>query len=113
MVLESANSLKYVISIFSPEKFTDLLDDTEKVDSGSHTNFTPLEQLYLKNMRSKFTDHVISSNELCNQYTGFPSVDVLSAVFKELVPGINCKNVILYNYQKIKSNSSAAERTRK
>ena len=47
MVLESANSLKYVISIFSPEKFTDLLDDTEKVDSGSHTNFTPLEQLYL------------------------------------------------------------------
>ena len=31
-----------------------------------------LRESYDKNMRSHFTDHVISSNELCNHYTGFP-----------------------------------------
>ena len=61
-------------------------------------------------MRSHFTDHVISSNELCNRYTGFPSVDVLNVVFKYLDPGINSKNIILYNYQKTKIDSSAAGR---
>ena len=38
-----------------------------------------LRESYDKNMRSHFTDHVISSNELFNHYTGFPSVDVLNA----------------------------------
>ena len=69
-----------------------------------------LTESYDKNMRSHFTDHVISSNELCNRYTGFPSVDVLNAVFKYLDPGINSKNIILYNYQKTKIDSSAAGR---
>ena len=40
-------------------------------------------------MRSHFTDHVISSNELCNHYTGFLSVDILNAVFEYLDPGVN------------------------
>ena len=46
-----------------------------------------LRESYDKNMRSHFTD-VISSNELCNHYTGFSSVDVLNAVFEYLDPGI-------------------------
>ena len=64
-------------------------------------------------MRSHFTDHVISSNELCNHYTGFPSVDVLNAVFEHLDSGVNSENIILYNYQKTKNDSSAAGRPRK
>ena len=72
-----------------------------------------LREGYCKNMRSHFTDHVISSNKLCNHYTGFPSVDVLNAVFEYSDPGINSENVILYNYQKIKNCSSAAGRPRK
>ena len=59
-----------------------------------------LRASYGKNMRLHFTDHVISSNELCNHYTGFSSVDVLNAVFEYLELGINSENVILYNYQK-------------
>ena len=68
---------------------------------------------YGKNMWSHFTDHVISSNELCNHYTGVPSVDVLNAFFEYLDLGINSENVVLYNYQKTKNDSSAAERPRK
>ena len=64
-------------------------------------------------MRSHFTDHAISSNELCNDYTGFPSV-VLNEAFEYLDPGIiTSENVILYNYQKIKNDSLAAGRPRK
>ena len=48
-----------------------------------------LRESYDKNMRSHFTDHVISSNELCNHYTGFLSVDILNAVFEYLDPGVN------------------------
>ena len=55
-----------------------------------------LRESYGKNMRSHFTDQVISSNELCNHYTGFPSVDVLNAVFEYLDPGINSENVSRY-----------------
>ena len=47
-----------------------------------------LRESYDKNMRSHFTDHVISSNELCNHYTGFSSADVLNAVFEYLDSGI-------------------------
>ena len=72
-----------------------------------------LRESYDKNMRSHFTDHVISSNELCNHYTGFPSVDVLNAVFEHLDSGVNSENIILYNYQKTKNDSSAAGRPRK
>ena len=55
-----------------------------------------LRESYGKNMRSHFTDQVISSNELCNHCTGFPSVDVLNAVFEYLDPGINSENVSRY-----------------
>ena len=58
-------------------------------------------------------NHVISSNELCSHYTVFPSVDVLNAVFEYLDPGVNSENIILYNYQKAKNDSSAAGRPRK
>ena len=58
-------------------------------------------------------NHVISSNELCSHYTVFPSVDVLNAVFEYLDPGVNNENIILYNYQKTKNDSSAAGRPRK
>ena len=57
-------------------------------------------------MRSHFTDHVISSNEFCKNYTAFPSVDVLNSIFKYLVRGFNSENVVLYNSQKIKNDSS-------
>ena len=43
-----------------------------------------LRESYDKNMWSHFTDHVISSSELCNCYRGFLSVDVLNAVFEYL-----------------------------
>ena len=63
-------------------------------------------------------EKIISSNELCNHYTGFPSVDVLNAVFEYLDPGINSEDVILYNCQKTKffknfTDSSAAGKPRK
>ena len=61
-----------------------------------------LRESYGKNMRSHFTDQVISSNELCHHYTGLLSVDVLNTVFEYLDPGINSENVFLYNYQKQK-----------
>ena len=51
-------------------------------------------------MLSNFADHIIFSYELCNHYTGFPSVDVLNVVFEYLEPGINDQNIILYNNQK-------------
>ena len=54
-----------------------------------------LRESYGKNMRSHFTDHVIFSNKLCNHYTGFPSVDVLNAVFEFFDPGFNSENVII------------------
>lgn len=57
-------------------------------------------------MRSHFTDHVISSNEFCKNYTAFPSVDVLNSIFKYLDRGFNSENVVLYNSQKIKNDSS-------
>ena len=57
-------------------------------------------------MRSHFTDHVISSNEFCKNYTAFPSVHVLNSIFKYLDRGFNSENVVLYNSQKIKSDSS-------
>ena len=192
MILKSANPLECMRSIFSLEKFTDLLKVLRKIDPGSQTKFTPLEQLYLnwkaskrtfekiskeeskgkdleqdlfetdyniefdhslvysekttkgltdkvsqtvgfnntqenelkrlkrsvrelresydKYMRSYFTDNVISSNKQCNHYTGFSSVDVLNTVFEYLDHGINSENVILYNYQKTKNDSSTAGR---
>ena len=57
-------------------------------------------------MRSHFTDHVISSNEFCKNYTAFPSVGVLNSIFKYLDRSFNSENVVLYNSQKIKSDSS-------
>ena len=91
------------------EKTTkDLTDKASQTDDLNNTLEVELKRLkhsvkelresYGKNMRSHFTDQVISSNELCNHYTGFPSVDVLNAVFEYLDPGINSENVILYNY---------------
>ena len=93
---------------------TDDLDNTLKVELKRLKHLVKeLRESYSKNMRSHFTDHVIFSNELCNHYTGFPSVDVLNAVFEYLDPGVNSENVILYNYQKIKNDSSAGGRPRK
>ena len=42
VVLEWANPLECVRSIFSLKKFT---DHSEKIDPGNQTNFTPLEHL--------------------------------------------------------------------
>ena len=107
------------------EKTTkDLTDKASQTDDLNNTLEVELKRLkhsvkelresYGKNMRSHFTDHVISSNELCNHYTGFPSVDALNAVFEYLEPGINnSEKFIFYNYQKIKNDSSAAGRPRK
>ena len=61
-------------------------------------------------MRPLFTDYVIYSNELCNHYTGFPSLHVLNAVFEYLDLGINNENVFLYNYQKTRNDSLASGR---
>ena len=83
-------------------------------DKGSQTDdFNVIRESYNKNVRSHFTDHVISSNELCNHYTGFPSVVALNPDFEYLDHGINSKKVVLYNYQKIKNDFSAAGIPRK
>ena len=106
------------------EKTTkDVIDKSSQTDDLNNTLEVELKKLkhlvkelresYSKNMRSHFTDPVIFSNELCNHYTGFPSVDVLNVVFEYLDPGVNSENVILYNYQKSKNDSSAAGRPRK
>ena len=64
-------------------------------------------------MRSHFIDHVVFSIELCNHYTGFPSVDILNTVFEYLDPGVDSEKIILYNCQETKNDSSVAERPRK
>ena len=63
------------------EKTTkDLTDKASQTDDLNNTLEVELKRLkhsvkelresYGKNMRSHFTDHVISSNELCNHYAG-------------------------------------------
>ena len=68
---------------------TDDFNNTQEIElKRLKHSIKELRESYDKNMRSHFTDHVISSNELCNHYTGFSSVDVLNAVFEYLDSGI-------------------------
>lgn len=64
------------------------------------------------NKRTEFIDHVLSSDEMCNHYTAFPSTTALRAVFKFLDPGVLGENVMLYNYQKAKKDNVTVGRPR-
>lgn len=95
------------------ERTVDNSDKQRKTDDNSVQDAVEIKRLkelvktYEKNMRSHFMDHVLSSDNMCNHYTGFPSVNVLNAVFYYLDAGPNSENVILYNYQKNKQESTA------
>ena len=81
---------------YKPSQTDDLNNTLEVELKRLKHSVKKLRESYDKNMRSHFTDYVISSNGLCNHYTGFPSVDVLNAVFEYLDPGINSENVSRY-----------------
>ena len=90
------NSTSWFTSRFDKKKKNNGLTDKESQTD----DFNVIRESYNENVRSHFTDHVISSNELCNHYTGFPSVVALNPDFEYLDHGNNSKKVVLYNYQK-------------
>ena len=48
----------------------------------------------------------MSSDKICNHYTGFPSVKILEAILNFLDPGKNGKNMILYNSQLVNEDET-------
>ena len=51
----------------------------------------------LKN--NNFCDYLLSTDKICNHYTGFPSVKISEAILNFLDPQKNVENMILYNSQ--------------
>ena len=58
-----------------------------------------MEQENEKLKNDNFCDYVLSSDKICNHYTGFPSVKILEAILNFLDPGKNGENMVLYNSQ--------------
>ena len=58
-----------------------------------------MEQENKKLKNDNFCDYVLSSDKICNHYTGFPSVKILEAILNFLDPGKNGENMVLYNSQ--------------
>ena len=56
-------------------------------------------------------DEVLSSDSLCNHYTGFPSISRMQAVFEFLDAGINGQNVILHQNQGNKGTGAGRPRS--
>ena len=54
-----------------------------------------MEQENEKLKNENFCDYVLSSNKICNHYTGFPVVKILEAILNFLDPGKNGKNMVL------------------
>ena len=71
---------------YKPSQTDDLNNTLEVELKRLKYSVKELRESYDKSMRSHFTDHVISSNELFSHYTGFSSVGVLNAVFEYLDP---------------------------
>ena len=58
-----------------------------------------MEQENKKLKNDNFCDYVLSSDKICNHYTGFPSVKILEAILNFLDSGKNGENMVLYNSQ--------------
>ena len=56
--------------------------------------------------KHSFVQPILSSNKSCNHYTGIPFIGILNAIYKYLDPGVNGENVILYNNQEIRQDTS-------
>ena len=56
-----------------------------------------MEQENKKLKNDNLCDYVLSSDKICNHYTGFPSVKILEANLNFLDPEKNGENMVLYN----------------
>ena len=54
-----------------------------------------MEQENEKLKNENVCDYVLSSNKICNHYTGFPIVKILEVILNFLDPGKNGKNMVL------------------
>lgn len=57
-------------------------------------------------VKCKFVEQVLLSDQGCNHYTGLPSVDIFRGILIFLNAGENGENIVLYNNQQIKGDSS-------
>ena len=56
--------------------------------------------------KHSFVQQILSTDKSCNHYTGIPSIGILTAIYKYLDSGVNGENVILYNNQEIRQDTS-------
>ena len=89
-----------------PTTFAFVPDDSEKEKErlkeelfNLKTKLQEMEQENEKLKNDNFCDYVLSSDKICNHYTGFPSVKILEAILNFLDPGKNGENMVLYNSQ--------------
>ena len=52
-------------------------------------NFRKYKNENEKLKNDNFCDYVLSSDKICNHYTGFPSVEILEVILNFLDPGKN------------------------
>jgi len=66
-----------------------------------HQNVKEMEVLIegVASRKNNFVSQIITSDDTCSYYTGFPTVAVFNAVLEFLDAGPNGENIILYNYQ--------------
>ena len=50
-------------------------------------------------VKMKFMEHVLTSDQAVNHYTGLPTSNVLTLVYQFLSPSVYGENLILYNNQ--------------
>ena len=63
------------------------------------TKLQEMEQEHEKLKNSNFCGYVLSSDKICNHYTGFPSVEILEVILNFLDAGKHGENIIFYNSQ--------------
>ena len=62
-------------------------------------------------IKNKFMAHILRSDESCNYYTGFPSLETFKSVYDFLDVPPDGDNVVLYNYQDGKKDDRGRRRT--
>ena len=90
----------------APTTFTFVPDDLEKENERKKeellnlkTKLQEMEQENEKLKNNNFCDYVLSSDKICNHYTGFPSVKILKAILNFLDPWKNDESMVLCNSQ--------------
>ena len=73
----------------------DLGKEKERLNKELFNLKTKLQEMEQENEKLKndnSCDYVLSSDKICNHYTGFPGVKILEAILNFLDPGKNGKN---------------------